>query len=77
MQKLKDRVAIITGGAQGIGAAYARAMAAEGARVAIADINIERASATAKEIGPAAYAVQMDVTRQDSIDAAIAACASV
>jgi D-sorbitol dehydrogenase (acceptor) len=47
----------------------------EGARVAIADINIERAQATASEIGPAAYAVQMDVTRQDSIDAAVAACA--
>ena len=38
MKKLKDRVAIVTGGAQGIGAAYARALAAEGARVAIADI---------------------------------------
>jgi D-sorbitol dehydrogenase (acceptor) len=47
----------------------------EGARVAIADINIERAQATAEEIGPAAYAVQMDVTRQDSIDSAIGACA--
>jgi NAD(P)-dependent dehydrogenase (short-subunit alcohol dehydrogenase family) len=38
MQKLRDRVAIVTGGAQGIGAAYARALAAQGASVVVADI---------------------------------------
>ena len=75
MKRLEGKSALITGSARGIGRAFAEAYVREGARVAIADINIERAQATAEEIGPAAYAVQMDVTRQDSIDAAVAACA--
>ena len=74
MKRLEGKSALITGSARGIGRAFAEAYVREGARVAIADINIERAAATASEIGPAAYAVQMDVTRQDSIDAAIEAC---
>ena len=74
MKRLEGKSALITGSARGIGRAFAEAYVREGARVAIADINIERASATASEIGSAAYAVQMDVTRQDSIDAAIEAC---
>ena len=45
---------------------------AEGARVAIADIDIARARAAAAEIGEAAIAVEMDVTKQDSIDDAVA-----
>ncbi len=48
-------------------------MSAEGATVAIGDIAMERAEATAAEIGPNAYAVRLDVTDQASIDAAIAA----
>jgi len=67
---------MITGSARGIGRAFAEAYVREGARVAIADINIERARATASEIGPAAYAVEIDVTQQSSIDAAIATCVS-
>ncbi|MGD9477522.1 UNVERIFIED_ORG: L-iditol 2-dehydrogenase [Roseateles sp. XES5] len=74
MKRLEGKSALITGSARGIGRAFAEAYIREGARVAIADINMERAQATAKEIGPAAYAVQMDVTQQASIDAAIAAC---
>jgi len=74
MKRLEGKSALITGSARGIGRAFAEAYVREGARVAIADINIERAQTTASEIGPAAYAVQMDVTRQDSIDAAIGAC---
>ncbi|MGB3875487.1 MAG: L-iditol 2-dehydrogenase [Shinella zoogloeoides] len=74
MNRLEGKSALITGSARGIGRAFAEAYVREGARVAIADINIERAEATAKEIGPAAYAIQMDVTRQESIDAAIGAC---
>jgi len=74
MNRLEGKSALITGSARGIGRAFAEAYVREGARVAIADINIERAEATAKQIGPAAYAVQMDVTRQDSIDAAIGTC---
>ncbi|AOF90811.1 L-iditol 2-dehydrogenase [Sinorhizobium sp. RAC02] len=76
MNRLEGRSALITGSARGIGRAFAEAYVREGARVAIADINIERARATASEIGPAAYAVEIDVTRQASIDAAVAACVS-
>jgi D-sorbitol dehydrogenase (acceptor) len=74
MRRLEGKSALITGSARGIGRSFAEAYVREGARVAIADINIERAKATAGEIGPAAYAIEMDVTRQPSIDAAIAAC---
>jgi 3-oxoacyl-[acyl-carrier protein] reductase len=48
--KLKDKVAIVTGGAQGIGESIARALAAEGAAVVITDINTERAQKTAENI---------------------------
>jgi NAD(P)-dependent dehydrogenase (short-subunit alcohol dehydrogenase family) len=50
-RRLKDRVAIVTGGARGIGAAIAGRLAAEGARVLIADIDIEEAKATARQLG--------------------------
>ncbi|MBN8189250.1 L-iditol 2-dehydrogenase [Salipiger thiooxidans] len=72
MSRLAGKCALITGAARGIGAEFARAYADEGARVAIADINIERARETAEALGPSAIAVQMDVTRQDSIDSAVA-----
>ena len=48
--RLKDKVIIITGGAQGIGRAYAFGTAEEGARVVVADINLEAAQITAREI---------------------------
>lgn len=73
MKRLEGKSALITGSARGIGRAFAEAYIREGATVAIADINIERARQTASEIGAGAYAVEMDVTRQASIDAAIAA----
>jgi NAD(P)-dependent dehydrogenase (short-subunit alcohol dehydrogenase family) len=69
--RLEGKSAIITGSARGIGRAFAEAYVREGATVAIADINMERAEQTAREIGPKAYAVQLDVTSQESIDAAI------
>ena len=71
--RLQGKSALVTGSARGIGRAFAEAYIREGATVAIADINIERAEATARELGPQAYAVKMDVTDQASIDAAIAA----
>ncbi|HXG15738.1 MAG TPA: SDR family oxidoreductase [Calidithermus sp.] len=64
--KLEDRVAIVTGAASGIGAASALAMAAEGARVVVADINEAGAKATVERIeraGGRALAVACDVTR--------------
>lgn len=73
MKRLEGKSALITGSARGIGRAYADAYIREGATVAIADINLERATQTATELGTSAYAVRMDVTDQSSIDAAIAA----
>ncbi len=49
--KLKDKVAIITGGAQGIGEAYVRRFADEGARVVVADLNAEKGQAVANAVG--------------------------
>lgn len=71
--RLTGKSALITGAARGIGAAFARAYVAEGATVAIGDIDLGRAEETAAEIGEAAYAVRLDVTDQASIDAAVAA----
>lgn len=72
MKRLDGKSALITGAAQGIGRGFAKAYLREGATVAIADINLDAAQATAAEIGGGAYAVELDVSRQDSIDAAIA-----
>ncbi|MGG7565392.1 L-iditol 2-dehydrogenase [Rhodovulum sp. DZ06] len=72
MTRLSGKCALITGAARGIGLAFAQAYVDEGARVAIADIDLKRAEAAAAEIGDAAIAVHLDVTRQESIDAAVA-----
>ncbi|EMS96232.1 sorbitol dehydrogenase [Agrobacterium tumefaciens str. Cherry 2E-2-2] len=69
--RLEGKSALITGSARGIGRAFAEAYIREGAIVAIADIDFERASKTAREIGENAYAVELDVTKQHSIDTAI------
>jgi D-sorbitol dehydrogenase (acceptor) len=70
--RLQGKSTLITGAARGIGAAFARAYANEGATVAIGDIDLARAEATAAEIGRGAYAVRLDVTDQASIDAGVA-----
>jgi D-sorbitol dehydrogenase (acceptor) len=69
--KLEGKVAIVTGGARGIGAAICRRYADEGARVAVADVLADEADALAREIGRGAFAVELDVTRRASIDAMV------
>ncbi|WP_214512285.1 L-iditol 2-dehydrogenase [Pseudomonas brassicacearum] len=73
MKRLEGKSALVTGAARGIGRTFAQAYINEGATVAIADIDLERAQATAVELGDSAYAVKMDVTDQASIDQAIEA----
>ncbi len=69
--RLAGKTALITGAARGIGKAFAQAYVREGARVAIADIDIEKARNTASDLGSAAIAVELDVTSQSSIDLAV------
>ncbi|MEJ5021689.1 L-iditol 2-dehydrogenase [Ochrobactrum vermis] len=71
--RLKDKVALITGAARGIGLGFAAAYAHEGAKVIIADINIERAEEAALGIGPSVKAVKLDVTDLGAIDKVVAA----
>jgi 2-hydroxycyclohexanecarboxyl-CoA dehydrogenase len=69
--RLADRTALVTGGASGIGAATCRRLAAEGARVAVTDLNLDGAHEVADEVGGAAY--ELDVRSEESIAAAVAA----
>lgn len=68
--RLQGRTALVTGGASGIGAATARRLAAEGARVAIGDVQLDLARELAGEID--ALVVELDVTDVASVDAAVA-----
>ena len=67
---IKGHTAIITGGASGLGAATAEALAAAGAKVALLDVNVQAAEALAKKLG--GIAVSCDVTSDTSAEAAIA-----
>lgn len=69
--RLKDKTAIVTGGARGIGAAIAAGYAREGARVCVADLEFEVAQATASQIGGASFAFHLDVTKLDSIESCV------
>jgi 3-hydroxybutyrate dehydrogenase len=72
--KMQDKVAIVTGAASGIGKEIARTFAREGAKVVIADLNIEGANATAAELGgpDRALGVAMDVTSEEQVEAGVA-----
>jgi 3-oxoacyl-[acyl-carrier protein] reductase len=72
MQSLTDQVAVVTGAGQGIGRAVAQVLAAEGARVAIADLEVDRAQSTAEELrsaGHQATAYTVDVVDLGSLTA--------
>ena len=74
--RLTDTSCVVTGGAMGIGKAMATRLVAEGASVCIADINLEAAKSTAKQIakaGGSAFAVPCDVTKRDAVKKAIQA----
>jgi 2-hydroxycyclohexanecarboxyl-CoA dehydrogenase len=76
MKQLKGVTAIVTGGGGGIGGAACRRFAAEGAQVAVFDMNLEAAEAVAAGIrgtGGVAQAFACDITQRDQVDAAVAA----
>jgi 3-oxoacyl-[acyl-carrier protein] reductase len=72
VKSLEGRVAVVTGGASGVGAGIAGVLAAERARVAVADLDVagaERVAAELREGGGEAVAVAVDVTERGSVDA--------
>lgn len=76
MARLDGKVAIVTGGARGQGAATARRFVAEGARVLIADVADADGTVLAKELGDAARYCHLDVSAEDEWDAAIEKCSA-
>ena len=74
--RLKDRVALVTGGGSGIGHAICERFAAEGARVVVNDVRQEAAEATAKALGAGARAIAADVADSRAVSAMFAALAS-
>lgn len=75
MKLLKGKVAVVTGGATGIGAAICQVFAREGAQVVVADIDLERAEATAASIS--AFSVKVDVRYEESVSELFLACDNV
>ncbi len=72
MGRVDGKVAIISGGAQGMGEAHARLLVAEGAKVVVSDILDEKGKALADELGEAARYVHLDVTQPEEWQAAVA-----
>lgn len=74
-QPLQDRVALVTGGAQGLGAAICRRLAQEGAGVALADMNLPGAERTASEVanqtGQRTLPIEVDVTDETQVEAMV------
>jgi 3-oxoacyl-[acyl-carrier protein] reductase len=73
--RLKDKTALVTGGASGFGRGIVQTFAREGARVAVLDINEEAARAVANVVGHGAIALHGDVSRRADVDAAVQAAA--
>ena len=76
MGRVEGKVALITGGARGMGAAHARLLAAEGARVVIGDILDEEGIALAGDLGESAQFLHLDVTQPADWSAAVEATLS-
>ena len=79
MAGVQDRIALVTGGAQGIGAEVARRLAAGGAKVGVLDLDRDAAQAVADEIsasGGVAIGLGADVSQRDQVEAAVAALAA-
>ena len=72
LNRLENRVAIVTGGASGIGAETVRLFASEGASVLIADMDEDGANTLASEFGDEVAALKVDVTREEDVAAAVA-----
>src|SRR5437016_5031018 len=72
---LTGRVAIVTGGAQGLGRAVVERFLAENAKVGLIDVDAERGAATAAELGDDVLFAHADVGREDEVAAAVAATA--
>jgi len=72
MGRVQDKVALITGGARGLGEAYARILVAEGAKVVIGDLLDVQGAALAAELGADAAYVHLDLTQPDQWQAAVA-----
>ncbi|WP_163366582.1 SDR family NAD(P)-dependent oxidoreductase, partial [Klebsiella aerogenes] len=70
--RLKDKVAIVTGGAQGFGKGIAETFAAEGCKVAVFDLNEDGAKEVAKGIGRKAMGVKCDVSKAKDVQRAVA-----
>ena len=71
MGKLNGKVAIVTGGAQGMGASHVRKLVEEGAKVVITDILVDKGEALANELGEQAIFVPLDVTKAEAWEHAI------
>lgn len=71
MGRLNGKVAVVTGAAQGMGEAHARRFIAEGAKVAITDVNVSAGEALATSLGSNALFIKLDVSSSDSWAAAI------
>ncbi len=68
---LAQKTALVTGAARGIGLAISSRLAAEGARVAVLDLELGAAEAAARKVGPGALAIAADVTKTADVEAAV------